>query len=143
MAVLPERARVVIDAPEYATLATSDKNGQPLLSVVWVKTDGNDVLVSTTTDRRKYRDVIRDPWVGLLVFPKEQPYVYVSIQGTATVTTEGGAELIQELSQRYSGEPYTFDGPNAVRAVIRIAPTKVIFSDPASRRASSARRTTI
>jgi PPOX class probable F420-dependent enzyme len=139
MAVLTDQIRAVIDAPEFLTMATMDADGTAELSVVWAKTDGDDVLVSTTTNRRKYHNVIRDPRVSLLAFPKEQPYVYVSIQGTATTTTDGGSELIQELSHRYSGGPYTFDGPDAVRVVIRITPAKVIFSDPSSRRASATR----
>jgi PPOX class probable F420-dependent enzyme len=99
------------------------------------------VLISTTADRRKYRDVLRDARVSLLAFPKEQPYVYVSIEGIATTTTDGAPELIQELSRRYSGGPYTFDGPDTVRVVIRVTPTKAVFSDPESRRAGSARPT--
>ena len=141
MATLSAQMRAVIDAPEFVTMATLDPDGQPRLSVVWARTDGDGVLISTTADRRKYRDVLRDARVSLLAFPKEQPYVYVSIEGIATTTTDGAPELIQELSRRYSGGPYTFDAPDTVRVVIRVTPTKAVFSDPESRRAGSARPT--
>jgi len=139
MMTLSASAREVIDAPEFVTMATIDEHGRPRLSVVWAKTDGNHILVSTTTERRKYRDLLRDPRVSLLCFPKDQPYTYVSIQGTATLVNEGGSELIQELSERYTGSPFPSDRPDVVRAVIRIDPSKVVFSDPSSRRNSSAR----
>jgi PPOX class probable F420-dependent enzyme len=142
-APITAQMRAVIDAPEFATLATLAPGGRPRLSVVWLKTDGNDVLVSTTAEKLKYHDVVRDPRVSLLVYPKEQPYVYVAIDGTATTTTDGGPELIQELSRRYSGAPYTFDGPDAVRVVIRITPTRAVFSDPQSRRVKSASRSAV
>jgi PPOX class probable F420-dependent enzyme len=139
MAILSEQVRAVIDAPEFATMATIGEDGQPQLSVVWLRTDGHDILVSTTTNRRKYAEVVRDPRVSLLISPREQPYVYITVQGTTTITTDGGPELIQELSQRYNGGPCTFDGPDAVRVVLRISPTKVVYSDPSSRRVSGAR----
>jgi PPOX class probable F420-dependent enzyme len=75
MATLSDQVRELIDAPEFATLATIDDQGRPQLSVVWIKTDGDDVLVSTTTSRLKYREIAKDPRVSLLVYPKDQPYV--------------------------------------------------------------------
>jgi PPOX class probable F420-dependent enzyme len=134
MHTMTDQVRELIDAPEFATLATLDDHGRPQLSVVWLKTDGDDVLVSTTTSRLKYRQIVMDASVSVLVYPKEQPYVYVAIQGTATTTTDGGPELIQELSERYTGGRYTFDPPDAVRVVVRITPDRVIYSDPSSRR---------
>ena len=140
MAALSDQMRAVIDAPAFATLATLAPHGQPRLTVVWAKTDGDDILVSTTTDTVKYHDIQRDPRVSLLASPNEQHYTYVTIAGTATATTEGGSELIQDLSRHYTGEPYTFDGPDKVRVVIRITPTRAAYSDPSSRRANSKRR---
>ena len=70
----------------------------------------------------------------------EQPYTYITIGGTATATTEGGGELIQDLRRRSTGGPYTLDSPDKVRVVIRIAPTRAVYSDPSSRRANSKRR---
>ena len=135
---LSAEIRSLIDAPEFVTMATLAPDERPRHSVVWAKTDGDHVLVSITTDRLKYHDLLRDPRVSLLAFPEDQPYTYTTIEGTASTTTEGGPELIQELSQRYNAGPYTFDGPDTVRVVVRITPTKALYSDPRSRRAKSA-----
>ena len=140
MTALSNQIRAVIDAPEFVTLATLGPAGRPRLTVVWAKTDGDDILVSTTTDTVKYRDIQNDPRVSLLAYPTGQPYTYVTIDGTACAATDGGSELIQDLSWRYTGGPYTFDGPDKVRAVIRISPTRAVYSDPSSRRANSKRR---
>jgi PPOX class probable F420-dependent enzyme len=139
MTALTDQMRAVIDAPEFVTLATHGPDGRARLTVVWAKTSRDDVLVSTTTDTVKYRDIQRDPRVSLLAYPKQQPYTYVTIAGTASVTTEGGSELIHDLSRRYTGGPYTFDGPDTVRIVIRITPTRAAYSEPSSRRARSQR----
>lgn len=77
-APLSERIRALIDAPEFATMATLAPDGRPRQSVVWTKTDGADVLVSTTTDRLKYHDLLRDPRISLLASPKDHPYIYTA-----------------------------------------------------------------
>jgi PPOX class probable F420-dependent enzyme len=140
MTALFDNMREVIDAPEFVTLATLDPDGQARLTVVWAKTDGDAVLAFTTTDTVKYGDIQHDLRVSLLTYPKKQPYTYVTIDSTATATVEGGGALIQDLSRRYTGGPYTFNSPDKVRVVIRITPSRAVYSDPSSRRSNSKRR---
>jgi PPOX class probable F420-dependent enzyme len=129
MAVIPEAGRAILDAPEFATIATIQPGGQPQLSVVWIERDGDDVLVSTVKGRQKFRNIERDPRVTVLVYPKDRPYEYVEIRGTATMTEEGGRELIDRLCSAYTGgERYTRDdGTDNVRVVVRIRSDKVVI----------------
>jgi PPOX class probable F420-dependent enzyme len=129
MAVIPEAGRAILDAPEFATIATIQPGGQPQLSVVWIERDGDDVLVSTVKGRQKFRNIERDPRVTVLVYPKDRPYEYVEIRGTATMTEEGGRELIDLLCSAYTGgERYTRDdGTDNVRVVVRIRSDKVVI----------------
>ncbi len=121
-------ARALLDTPEYATIATMEPNGQPQLSVVWVGRDGDDVLVSTIKGRRKHTNIERNPLVTVLVFPKGDPDSYLEVRGTATMTEEGGRELIDQFAREYRGVPrYTGDdGTENVRVVVRITPTRVV-----------------
>jgi PPOX class probable F420-dependent enzyme len=129
MTTIPEQARAWFDAPEFATLATIEPDGRPQLSVVWVSRDGDDLLVSTVEGRRKHRNLARDPRCTVLVFPRDAPYTYVEVRGTATMTREGGRELIDEHARQYTGaERYTADdGTDNVRVVVRIRPDKVVL----------------
>jgi PPOX class probable F420-dependent enzyme len=128
MTTIPDAGRAMLDAPEFATIATVQPDGRPHLSVVWIERDGDDVLVSTIEGRQKYRNVERDPRVTVLVFPKDAPYSYIEIRGTATMTREGGRELIDRLCTAYTGgDRYTGDdGTDNVRVVVRIRPDKVV-----------------
>jgi PPOX class probable F420-dependent enzyme len=124
---LPDTAQAVLDTPEFATIATIEPDGRPHLSVVWVARDGDDVLVSTVKGRRKHRNLERDPRATVLGYLKDDPYRYVEVRGTATMVDEGGPELIQQLSRKYRGRPYTADeGTGNVRVVVRIRPEKVV-----------------
>ena len=124
---LPQQAKTWIDEHEFATIATIQPDGQPQLSVVWVSYDGDDLLVSTVKGRRKHLNLERDPRVTVLVYPRGMPYTYVEVRGSATMTEEGGRELIDRLNDAYTGTGrYTADdGTDNVRVVVRITPDKV------------------
>lgn len=124
---LPDAARALLDAANFATIATIEPDGRPQLSVVWVRRDGDDVLVSTIIGRRKHTNLSRDPRATVLVYPAEAPYTYVEVRGSVTMTEEGGRELIDELSHKYTGGRYTYDdGTDNVRVVVRLTPEKVV-----------------
>jgi len=84
-------ARAVIDGPHVATIATSNVDGRPQSSVIFVKRDGDSVLFSTIKGRLKTRNMTRDPRVSLLVRDTTTGR-YVEIRGTVDIT--GPAEVV-------------------------------------------------
>ncbi|MFD5117143.1 PPOX class F420-dependent oxidoreductase [Streptomyces sp. NPDC058391] len=129
-AALSEHLKQVLDGPVFVNIATIQPDGSPQVSPVWVKRDGDDVLISTTVGRRKERNLRRDARVTVVVQPFDSPYTYAEIRGSATLTTEGGEELINELSLKYTGKPYAEFNPasaeDSERVVVRITPRKVV-----------------
>ncbi|GAA3141626.1 hypothetical protein GCM10010521_30280 [Streptomyces rameus] len=127
---LPDRVKSLLDDKVFIVVGTIQPDGSPQMSPVWVKRDGDDVLFSTTMGRRKEKNLRRDPRVTVVVMNPEQPYEYAEIRGTAELTTEGGAELIDELSRKYTGKDYADFNPasaqDAQRVVVRIRPQKVV-----------------
>ncbi|MCK9904046.1 PPOX class F420-dependent enzyme [Parafrankia colletiae] len=123
---LPEAVRALVDAPTYVTLATIRPDGAPRLTVLWIARDGDDLLLSTVRGRAKERDIARDPRVGLMFLDQRDPYAYVEIRGVASLSEEGGKELIDQLSTKYTGSPYGWDGPDEVRLVIRVIAERVL-----------------
>lgn len=126
MAALSDAARALVDGKSFPTVATIQPEGQPQLSVVWVKRDGDDVLFSTVEGRQKHRNLVRDPRLTLLVTPPDDPYGYLEIRGTVTLDTVNGADLINELSLKYKGEPYTNDKPGDVRVIVRLHADRIV-----------------
>ena len=102
----------------------------PQSSVLWATYDGNDILLSTIKQRVKYRNWTHDPRTSVVIIDESNPYVYVEVRGTVTLTEEGGPELIERLSQIYRGETYTHDqGTDHIRVVARLTPEKVFVRD--------------
>jgi hypothetical protein len=71
---LPDDARALVDAREYATLATIEPDGRPQLSVVWITRDGDDLPAA-----RSAGDCARQS-------PAPDPHVYGEDCGTAATS---------------------------------------------------------
>ncbi|KOV66333.1 PPOX class F420-dependent oxidoreductase [Streptomyces sp. MMG1121] len=127
---LPDALKSKLDEPVFVVVGTVQPDGSPQMSPVWVKRDGDDIVFSTTVDRRKCKNLTRDPRVTVLLQPFDTPYLYAEIRGTAELTTEGGHELIDELSLKYTGKKYAEFNPasagDAQRVVVRIRPQKIV-----------------
>jgi PPOX class probable F420-dependent enzyme len=123
---LPELAKKLLDADTFVTLTTLANDGTPHSTVMWADRDGDDIVFATVVGRVKERHIRHDPRVSVSLFDPANPYSYVTVNGTAALSPEGGPELIQQLSRKYTGEPYTHDeGTDNVRVVVRVAPERV------------------
>jgi len=124
MAELSPGVRELFDAPNFATVTSLNPDGGPQSTVVWVRTDGDDVLFSTAKGRRKPRNFERDPRASVLVIDPADPYRYAEVRGTVTMEDDPTGELINELSLRYTGKPWE-DKPGVERLIVRISAEKV------------------
>lgn len=123
---LSELARRLLDEPTFVVATTLNPDGGPQSSVIWAKRDGDDVIFSTVKHRQKARNLRRDPRISLCFFDPAKPLLYAEIRGTVTMTEEGGRELIEELSRKYTGHGYPDEPAENVRVVCRVRATKVI-----------------
>ncbi|MFE4258165.1 PPOX class F420-dependent oxidoreductase [Streptomyces sp. NPDC056883] len=124
--------KLIDDTPVFATVATIQPDGSPQLSITWLTRDGDDLLVSTTVGRRKEKNLRADPRITIMINPHNAPYSYAEVRGSASMTTEGGHELIDALSRKYTGKDYADFNPaskaDAERVVVRVTPRKVVGS---------------
>ena len=102
---LPDDVRTLLDQPLPGDLATINADGSPQLSIVWYARRGDEVVVNTTAQRVKARNIGRDPRVSLLVGTSDR---YVRLDGVARVVATGAAALadIRALAVRYDGEEH-------------------------------------
>jgi PPOX class probable F420-dependent enzyme len=126
---LPDAARTLVDGVNFATVATLEPDGSPQTSVVWVTREGDQLVFSTVRGRRKAQNMQRDPRVSVLVLDHENPYSYLEVRGTVSLSEEGGRELIDALARKYRGfDRYPWDdGTDNVRLVCRVEARKAVF----------------
>jgi hypothetical protein len=75
----------------------------------------------------KVRNIEADPRVAVAVSDPDNTFRYFQVRGRVVkTTTEGGAEHIEKLAQRYLGGPYPwFGGRDQVRVILTIEADKV------------------
>lgn len=126
MTSLSDEAKRLLDAPEFATVATIQPDGQPQLSVVWVARDHDDVLISTIRGRRKAVNLERDPRASVLIYPADSPYTYLEIRGSVTLEDDPTGSLIQALNgstRAASATPATTAPTTSVSSCVCTPPT--------------------
>lgn len=127
MTTLPDDAKALLDDANFVVVATSNTDGSPQTSVLWATYEGDELLLSTIQGRKKETNWLKDPRTSVLILDRNDMYHYVEVRGTVSMSTEGGPELIERLSQIYTGQRYTGDeGTDNIRVVVRVTPTRAI-----------------
>jgi PPOX class probable F420-dependent enzyme len=94
----------LLQRPVHGILTTLMPDGQPQSSVVWVDSAGGYVLINTTLERQKGRNMRADPRVSLLVVDPARSDRWIEVRGRVVELTPAGAEAHADcLTERYSG----------------------------------------
>ena len=126
MATLDEKARRFLEEPFVGEVTTLRPNGSPHTTVVWVDVDTDVAMFNTAVGRAKERYLRNDPRVSLIVVDPENAYRWVSVDGTAELTTDGADAQIDKLAKKYLGQDeYPWRKPEEQRITVRIRPNRV------------------
>ena len=123
MVAIPESARKVIESGRLAHSVTINRDGSPQVTIVWVGTDGDELVTAHFNLYQKLRNVQRDNRVVLNVTHSLQHLAlsietdeanaqgltqYLVVHGRARITEGGAAELLQKLAHTYIGPDVKF-----------------------------------
>ncbi len=127
MAELTEVAKRLLEGKNMAAVATLNKDGSPQTTVVWIDTDGKNVMFNTAEGRLKTKNMARDARVSISVINTENPYEQALIQGRViSMTRDGADEHIDAMAKKYLGQDsYPFRQAGEVRVLVTVAPEKV------------------
>jgi len=130
---LPDKIRNAIEGPQFWALATTNPDGSPQVSTVWVNAKDGNILINSALGRKKPRNLEHEPRVALSWVDPENGYHTASIQGRV-VETDAGDEAeadIDSLAQKYLGQsPYPWRKEGEQRVSFVIEPTHVYHQDP-------------
>ncbi len=130
---LADAVRQIVDGSHLSVLATTDADGQPQTSVIFVKRDGDDILFSTIKGRRKTTNMLRDPRVNLLVHrlpAEDETSSYATISGTVELTDDPDGSFHQVMYDIHMDGAAPPPEPGAERLIVRIKPHKVYIPPP-------------
>ncbi len=124
---LPDDLLDLLRKPSPCFVATVMPDGSPQLTQTWVTTDGEHVVINIVEGHQKAKNLARDSRVAVNIVDPDNVFRYYAVRGRVVeMTTEGGSESIDEISQKYLGIPYpNFTGQPETRLVITIAADSV------------------
>jgi PPOX class probable F420-dependent enzyme len=97
-------------------------DGSAQVTQTWVDADPEHTVVNTVQGMQKARNLQRDPRVAVAVSDPSTPGQYYQVRGAVVeMTSEGGLDSIEALSQKYTGGPYAwYGGRDQVRLIVKI-----------------------
>jgi PPOX class probable F420-dependent enzyme len=123
--ILDDRVKGLLDGRAFAVLATLNPDGTPQTSVIWVTRDGEVLIFSTLDQRRKAKNLRRDPRASVTVFAADDPYRTADIRGTVELVDDPDRRLSVELTRRHLGQDPPADPPGSQRLIGRLTPERV------------------
>lgn len=128
-AVISEPSRKLLDAPNLAHLATTDADGSPHVTPVWVDVEGDDIVLNTAEGRKKLRNLRKNPQCSISLVDPQNPYNVFAVKGRVVqITEEGADEHIDRLAKKYLGvDTYPLRKPDEKRIKVRIRADEVLM----------------
>ena len=116
----------------YASLATVMPDGSMQVHLMWVDADDEHILINTEVHRPKYRNMMADSRVTVLIPDWGNPYHFAEVRGQVvdTVTGPEARSHIDALAHKYMGVD---EYPNPItteRVIVKIAPKRVLIFPP-------------
>ncbi len=125
--MIDEAVKSLARGKNFAVLTTLLPGGQPQTQMMWVDADEEHILINTEVHRAKYKNVTRDPRVTVTVLDASSPYHYAEVRGRVTEIVHGEAarDHIDELSEKYTGGPYT-NPIESERVLLKVTPDRQV-----------------
>jgi len=108
-------------------------DGQPQSIIVWADYDGTYVLINTTLERQKGRNMRANPTVALLVIDPKDVSRWIEVRGNVVeIQCEGAEAHADKLTRLYTGKQRFYGDIYPVeqkqketRVIVKIEPIKV------------------
>lgn len=133
--MIPESHQDLLLQPVDGVLTTMMPDGQPQMSIVWGDFDGRYVLINTTLERQKGKNMRANPKVNVLMIDPKNGARFLEVRGEVVeITQEGAVAHADKQTQAYShnvkhhfyGDIYPVEQQEKeTRVIIKILPKKI------------------
>ena len=132
-ASIPDSHRDLLCTHVHGVLTTMMPDGTPQSSIVWVDYDGEYVLINTTLERQKGRNMHANPKVTILVIDPKDSGRWIEVRGQVQkMTGDGAVAHADRLTLRYTGKQHFYrdiyppeQESRETRVIAKLKPLKV------------------
>ena len=132
---IPESHQDLLLRPVNGVLSTMMPDGQPQMSIVWADFDGRHILINTTLERQKGKNMRTNPKVNVLIIDPDNGARFLEVRGKVIEISQEGAiahadkqtrAYSNKAKQRFYGDIYPLEQQDKeTRVLVRISPKKV------------------
>ncbi len=129
---LPASHLDLLGAPVVAALSTRMPDGQAQTQPVWCEVDGGDILVNTTRERRKGRNLALDPRATLVAVDPNDSGRWIEVRGDVDLIEDGALDHLDALTRRYTDHEHYYGAiyplaqrERETRVIARIHPRRI------------------
>ena len=118
---IPEHLHTLLEGSPIAFMTTMRPDGRMSTTPMAVMFDGTHLRLSTTEDRKKFRNLERDDRITVCVVQPGNLNRYVEVRGRAMLESDPDRTFINSIAKRYMGEDrYPFDRAWQKRVTITV-----------------------
>jgi PPOX class probable F420-dependent enzyme len=124
--VIPENFEDILASTTVAHVATLGPRGEPQSTPVWFIWDGQQLKLSLTTTRQKYRNLRRDPRIAVSLVDPRTLNRSLEIRGVARLEEDQDLSFVDALAQKYLGvDKFPYHQPGEKRIVVIVEPQHI------------------
>jgi PPOX class probable F420-dependent enzyme len=130
MAELPQEFRDLVESGPLAHLSTSNADGSPQVSVIWIGLDGDHLVSGHMRRYVKLGNIERDPRVALSFLAPRDPNAvlnpYATVKARAIVEPSDVAwDLLNRLTKVYMSPDAEFPAPKGPGYIVRYSVERI------------------
>jgi PPOX class probable F420-dependent enzyme len=132
---IPDSHQDLLLQPINGVLTTMMPDGQPQMSIVWADFDGGHVLINTTIERQKGKNMQDNPKVNVLVIDPKKGSRFLEVRGEVVEITEMEAirhadkqtrAYSNNIQKHFYGDIYPVEQKEKeTRVIVKISPMKI------------------
>jgi hypothetical protein len=127
--ILSNNVKGFLDEVMPVFIGTKRSDGTVQMNPIWYERRGDEIWLNPATDRAWGKRLDAGKKVTLLFIDPSNQWRWAQVQGEVIEkTVEGGEEHIDDLSQRYLGQPYSDHQADNPRQIVRVRPIRITGS---------------
>jgi PPOX class probable F420-dependent enzyme len=126
----PASHRDLLTKPLTATLTTVDPQGRPQSTAIWYLVDDGQLVGSTTSDRRKFKNLAQNPHCSLFIIDPENSYRTLEVRAEAELKADEDKATVRKLAVGYGADEAMLVNPDEDRYTIVLRPRRIVVNPP-------------
>lgn len=123
---IPDSHHNLLIQPLVATFISITPDGLTHGSVVWCRQHEGTIQVAILKDTQKYQNLLVNPEVSILIVDTNEPYRYLEVRGTASISTENASAIMRDIATKYDRPDFDVETNEHKRVIVTIIPRKII-----------------